>query len=56
MVVVPIITPFLNATMGIPTITIIADGMATPIRMAADPAMKTVDSEGIGMNPDLTRP
>jgi hypothetical protein len=50
-----VVTPFLKMTVRIPPITIIADGMAMPIRMASDPDMKTVNSEGIGMNPDITR-
>jgi hypothetical protein len=38
------------------SITIIADGMAPPIRMASDPDMETIQADRVAKQPDITRP
>jgi len=36
--------------------TIIADEMASPVRMASDPYMETIQTDRIAKQPDITRP
>ena len=48
-----VITPWLDMSIAIRPVTVIANGMDPPIRMASFPSMETVQPEGFTEQPDI---
>jgi hypothetical protein len=48
--------PWLNMAVPVSPVTVIASGVVPPIRMAAFPVMKTLQSEGVAEQPEIARP